>query len=69
MAKGIVHIEKWLCKGCGLCIMVCPRKALEFSDEVNEYGWRLPRQVGDCIACRMCERMCPDMAIWIEVKE
>ncbi len=52
-----------------MCISVCPRKALSLSDEVNEYGWRIPKQVGECVACRLCERLCPDMAIWIEVVE
>ncbi len=65
----VVHVEKDLCKGCGLCIRFCPRKALDFSEEVNAFGWRIARQVGECVGCRLCEKLCPDMAIWVEVVE
>ncbi len=67
--KYVVKIVKKLCKGCGLCIAMCPRKALDYSDEVNEYGWRIPRLVGECVGCRICETYCPDMAIWVEAVE
>ena len=64
--KGIVHVIKDLCKGCGLCVWICPVKVLTLSNEVNKYGWRIPKAKEGCIACRLCETYCPDMAIWVE---
>ena len=67
--RGVVHVDKDLCKGCMLCVKMCPVNALAPSDEVNRFGWRLPHLVGNCIACRLCEKLCPDMALWVEVIE
>ena len=62
-------IEKDRCKGCGLCVDVCPKKVLEISAEVNTKGY-FPAKVEKgprCIGCRMCAIMCPDVAIEIGV--
>ncbi len=68
---GEVHIDKDLCKGCGFCIEFCPMGVLEFSDSINKQGYQYPRvkpgKEGDCVACGMCERVCPELAI--EVRE
>ncbi len=62
-----------LCKGCGICIDVCPVKMLEYSPEYNEKGYRIPRirdgMDNKCIGCRLCERYCPDFAVYVEVVE
>ncbi len=55
------------CKGCGLCIEVCPKKIIKFKDELNRLGYR-PASVEDsdqelCISCALCARMCPDAVI------
>jgi len=61
-----IRVEKDLCKGCGLCIWICPVKELEFSSEVNRYGYTIPKATkGRCIGCHLCEHICPDMAIWV----
>ncbi|MDP8011195.1 MAG: 4Fe-4S binding protein [Thermoplasmata archaeon] len=64
-----IKIDKNLCKGCGICIDVCPKNTLESSNEVNEYALFYPRvrNLDSCIVCRLCELYCPDFAI--EVKE
>ena len=67
--RGIVHIVRELCKGCGICIWICPRKVLEFSEEVNKFGWKVPKAKNGCIGCKLCEMYCPDLAIWVEVIE
>lgn len=56
------------CKGCGLCITVCPKKVLELSDKVNVKGYFpvLQARPEDCIFCSTCCIMCPDVAITIE---
>jgi len=55
------------CKGCGLCVAVCPKKVLEISDNVNTIGYFPAYQARpeDCIFCTTCCIMCPDVAISI----
>lgn len=65
-------IDKDGCKGCGLCVIVCPKKVLEISEQVNTKGYFPVYQARpeDCIHCAMCCTMCPDVAITItEVAE
>jgi 2-oxoglutarate ferredoxin oxidoreductase subunit delta len=61
------HIEVNRCKGCGLCVMVCPKKVLELSDQSNSMGYFPAYQARpeDCILCAICCTMCPDVAISI----
>ena len=66
------HIETDRCKGCGLCVEVCPKKVLEISEKVNTKGYFPAYQARpeDCIYCSTCCIMCPDVAITIvKVKE
>lgn len=65
------HIEENLCKGCGLCVSVCPKKVLEISKQVNSKGYFPAYQARpeDCIRCAICCTMCPDVAISITETE
>lgn len=67
------HIDKDRCKGCGLCLIVCPKNVLEMSSEVSAKGYFPAYQArpDDCIHCALCCTMCPDVAITIteEVQE
>ena len=62
------HIDSERCKGCGLCVTICPKKVLEILDKVNTKGYFPAYQARpeDCIKCAMCCTMCPDMAITIK---
>lgn len=64
-----VTFEKNLCKGCGLCAEVCPKKIIFLDkEEINQKGYH-PAKVTDmekCIACAMCATMCPDVVITFE---
>jgi 2-oxoglutarate ferredoxin oxidoreductase subunit delta len=65
-------IEEKLCKGCGLCVSVCPKNVLEISKKVNAKGYfpAFQARPEDCITCAVCCTMCPDVAITItEVQE
>ncbi len=57
------------CKGCGLCVNVCPKKLLRISpDKINKKGHH-PAEITDegaCIGCASCATMCPDCVIRIE---
>jgi 2-oxoglutarate ferredoxin oxidoreductase subunit delta len=61
------HIEENLCKGCGLCVSVCPKNVLEISTQVNTKGYFPAYQARpeDCVLCAICCTMCPDVAISI----
>lgn len=57
------------CKGCSLCVSVCPKKILRLSpDTLNAKGFH-PAEITDqeaCIACAFCATMCPDCIITVE---
>ena len=49
------------CKGCGFCIRECPKKALSFSEEMNQKGYTVAVINTDlCVACATCYTVCPD---------
>lgn len=61
MIKLEIHKER--CKACGLCIVYCPQKLLELSEELNEAGYRPVQQKNPekCTGCGICALMCPDI--------
>lgn len=66
MAKALIN--QVLCKGCSMCIAVCPKKIIVLSDKINQKGYH-PAIVTDqskCIGCNACAIMCPDVAIRVE---
>lgn len=59
------------CKGCGLCVDVCPKKVLALSnDKINAKGHHPVEAVNPdaCIGCTFCATMCPDCIITVEQK-
>lgn len=59
--RGTVSIEADLCKGCGLCIAMCPQGLLFRSDELNRRGYRFAEYIGEgCTACGICFHACPE---------
>lgn len=67
--KPKIAVDKERCKGCGLCVPVCPQNVLEMSEEVNKKGWPylIVKHPDKCTGCGLCVMMCPDCAI--EVKK
>ena len=67
MAK--ITIDEALCKGCELCIGVCPKGIVALvGDRLNARGYH-PACVTDmskCTGCAFCAVICPDVAITVE---
>lgn len=61
-------VDPMYCKGCGLCIAVCPKKIIRFSENINAkcYHYAECFDQDSCIACKMCYQTCPDCAITVE---
>ena len=56
-----IDVER--CKGCGLCVSVCPQHVLELDERVvNPLGHHPVRltDAGPCTSCALCARICPD---------
>jgi 2-oxoglutarate ferredoxin oxidoreductase subunit delta len=57
------------CKGCGLCVSVCPKKIIKLdTTHVNSQGY-YPATVNNmtmCIGCAACAKMCPDSVITVK---
>ncbi len=67
MAKLTFKMDE--CKGCGLCVYVCPLKILRISQDIINKKGHHPAECIDeskCVACASCAVMCPDCIIRIE---
>ncbi|MCI6157850.1 MAG: 4Fe-4S dicluster domain-containing protein [Peptoniphilaceae bacterium] len=66
--QGRVEIDQDTCKGCGLCVHVCPKEVLALDARViNKRGYNpaTPVHPDDCIACANCAITCPDSCITV----
>lgn len=66
-----ILINGELCKGCALCVWVCPRSTIRMAKRLNSHGDHFA-EVADidvCVGCGQCADICPDAAIEIEVCE
>lgn len=66
MTKITVDSER--CKGCNICIEFCPKKVFVKSEKYSKKGVRVPDPVNveNCTVCRLCELLCPDMALDVD---
>lgn len=66
MNKKVIFREE-KCKGCELCVSVCPKAIIKMADKINVKGYQ-PAFVEDqaaCISCAACARICPDSVITV----
>ncbi len=60
-----IEINRSWCKGCQICVSVCPREVLD----IDRQQWTAGHhpitvcRIERCTACRNCELLCPDLAI------
>ncbi len=63
-----IEIRRDWCKGCYLCIDVCPIEGIfTLADEIGPLGFK-PVEVNPagCTGCILCELLCPDLAITVK---
>ncbi len=58
-----IEITSELCKGCKLCIDVCPKGVIDISDKLNTSSYHPAYYKGaDCTGCALCFYACPEPA-------
>lgn len=69
--KYIVKVNKERCKGCKLCIEVCPSGIFKLSNKFNKMGYHFIETINgkSCIGCKRCVIICPDVSIEIYKEE
>lgn len=62
---GKIEIHKDKCKGCGLCIIYCPKKLIAEDATLNKRGIKAAKFNGsnECSGCCFCAIICPDNCI------
>jgi NAD-dependent dihydropyrimidine dehydrogenase PreA subunit len=59
--RGRVDIDQDECKGCGLCVELCPADVLFISDKINKQGYNPVEYTGSgCTGCGTCFYTCPE---------
>lgn len=65
---GQVYLIPERCKGCEICISLCPRDVLRVSESTNPKGYHLPEiapgKEDSCVHCEFCTMICPEFAIF-----
>ena len=62
-----IVIDAERCKGCRLCISVCPKEIIGLASHINQKGYTpaavIEEKANECTGCAVCAMMCPDTAI------
>jgi 2-oxoglutarate ferredoxin oxidoreductase subunit delta len=68
MARGRIVVNTEACKGCELCVTICPSRLIQLAESFNSKGYR-PAELVDpedrCTGCTLCAMICPDAAITV----
>ena len=65
MAQYEIEFDVKRCKGCAICVSVCPKECLQISESFNEAGYFYPemKDASECTGCGACVKLCPDFAV------
>lgn len=68
--KGAIEVDAERCKGCAVCVSICPTKVIELGAMVNSKGFNYMVMVNEdgCIGCAGCAMICPDSCITVYKK-
>ncbi len=69
---GKIEVDEEFCKGCALCINVCPQKLIRTAVRISKKGYHPAELVdtyGKCTGCTLCAQICPDVAITVYRKK
>lgn len=76
IVKGIARVDASLCIGCGMCAKTCPSRVIEMipadaavyvACNSRDRGAAVVKKCKfGCIACKKCERECPDAGFTVE---
>jgi 2-oxoglutarate ferredoxin oxidoreductase subunit delta len=66
-----IEINREKCKGCLLCVSVCPKGSIKQDKKLNARGVKPVEftEGASCIGCAMCAVICPDCAIEVFKEE
>ena len=67
LAMAKIKFRKERCKGCGLCVIACPKSLLRVSSKINRVGYPVAciDDMDSCTGCDLCAEMCPDVVITV----
>lgn len=65
--KGAIVVDIEKCKGCEVCIDVCPADVISMSKDVNGKGYHYmyAQNPEECTGCTNCAVVCPDGVITV----
>jgi 2-oxoglutarate ferredoxin oxidoreductase subunit delta len=65
--KGWIEVDERYCKGCDLCVSVCPQEILTLDlERLTPKGYHPAQLVADgCTGCGICAVICPESALTV----
>jgi 2-oxoglutarate ferredoxin oxidoreductase subunit delta len=66
-AKGTIKVDEFYCKGCELCVGVCPQGVLALAlDRLTAKGYHPVHLIAEgCTGCVVCALVCPEASITV----
>ncbi len=66
-ASGWIEVNELYCKGCELCVSVCPKEVIALDmQRLTPKGYHPAHLTADgCTGCGICAVVCPDAALTV----